>query len=1079
MPALEPSLRNKLENDVIRARSVSESAAKNALERLAVFEASARSGMDDNQRALRRTLRAKARQLGDTTTSTDPIKFANLIRECAYEQWHQMLFAQFLLENDLLMHPEGVAVTFAECAELAREEGDADAWATAARYASHMLPGIFRPEDPLLQVSFALEDRRALENILEGIPKPTFTSDDGLGWVYQFWQTQAKKEVNASGRKIGGADLPAVTQLFTEHYMVQFLLHNTLGAWWVTRHPDTPLPTDKSYLRTLDDGTPAAGRFEGWPEEAKDLKLIDPCCGSGHFLVAALALLTRMRMLEENLTEREAGDAVLRDNLHGLELDPRCAQLAAFNLALEAWKTGGYRTLPTPNVACSGISVGGREEEWTKLAGDDSKAANSLKRLYTMFKNAPDLGSLIDPTRLGDDNPLYSARFEEVEALLDRALERSKSEDDPAAAVFGEAARGVTSAANLLRGKYHLVITNVPYLARGKQSEVLQDYSERVYPNSKADLATAFVERCRDYCVPGGSYALVTPQNWLFLSRYMTLRKLSLESQTWRLVAHLDDGAFETISGGVVRVVLLILENYLPKHNVSSHSIDASLETSITGKASTLRNGLLSTIGQVQHLNNPDHRVTASNLQRDKLLSSFATSWQGIKTSDDSRFTLAFWELPQILKGWTHFQGTSDGTEFYAGRSRIIFWEDGHGVLTSVCQKGASFRGKSAWGKKGIAVSQMRKLPATIYLGDRFDSNVSPITAIDDQFLPAIWAFCSSDRFNEEVRKLDKKLGVANATLVKVPFDLEHWQKVADEQYPNGLPEPYSDDPTQWLFNGAITGTPEPLQVAVARLLGYSWPEQGKSTEAHPFPERETDLSRLTDEDGIVCLHASGGERSAAERLRLLLEHVYGESWTQGRQEALLAPLGYGGKDLHEWLLDGFFAQHCKLFNNRPFIWHVWDGRKDGFSALVNYHKLTRSRLERLIYTYLGDYISAQTRAAQQEIKGADLRLAAAQELKGKLESILHGEPPFDIYVRWKPKHEQPIGWDPDLNDGVRLNVRPFVTAGVLRSKFTVHWKKDRGTNPDGTERHNDINLTLQEKAEARRLAQEAEPAGT
>ncbi len=317
-------------------------------------------------------------------------------------------------------------------------------------------------------------------------------------------------------------------------------------------------------------------------------------------------------------------------------------------------------------------------------------------------------------------------------------------------------------------------------------------------------------------------------------------------------------------------------------------------------------------------------------------------------------------------------------------------------------------------------------------------------------------------------RDFRKRSIVANGSLLKIPFDLEHWQKVAAEQYPDGLPEPYSNDPTQWLFNGSVTQATEPLQVAVARMLGYAWPEQGKSTSAHPFPASETELSRFIDEDGIVCLHPSGFERGAAERLRALLEHVYGEAWTSARQEALLAPLGYGGSDLQAWLRDGFFAQHCRVFSNRPFIWHVWDGRKDGFSALVNYHKLTRARLERLIYTYLGDYLGAQTRAAGADEKGADLRLAAAQELKGKLENILRGEPPFDLYVRWKPVSEQPLGWEPDLNDGVRLNVRPFVTAGVLRGKFTVHWKKDRGMNPDGSERHNDVHLTLSEKQAAR-----------
>ena len=102
--------------------------------------------------------------------------------------------------------------------------------------------------------------------------------------------------------------------------------------------------------------------------------------------------------------------------------------------------------------------------------------------------------------------------------------------------------------------------------------------------------------------------------------------------------------------------------------------------------------------------------------------------------------------------------------------------------------------------------------------------------------------------------------------------------------------------------------------------------------------------------------------------------------------------------------------------------------------------------------------------------RGRRLGLAAALELQAKLEMILEGEPPFDIYVRWKDVWEQPMGWDPDLNDGVRLNIRPFVEAGVLRSKFNVHWRKDRGKNPDGSERHNDMHLTLAEKRKARSL---------
>jgi len=155
----------------------------------------------------------------------------------------------------------------------------------------------------------------------------------------------------------------------------------------------------------------------------------------------------------------------------------------------------------------------------------------------------------------------------------------------------------------------------------------------------------------------------------------------------------------------------------------------------------------------------------------------------------------------------------------------------------------------------------------------------------------------------------------------------------------------------------------------------------------------------------------------------------------------------------------------------------ISDGQREGFSALVNYHRLDRKMLEKLTYTYLGqDWVERQRAAVRDEVAGAEARLSAALELQRKLETILEGEKPYDIYVRWKDTHEQPIGWEPDLNDGVRLNIRPFVKAGVLKTFSPwpfkdAMWKKDRGKNPDGTERHNDRHLTLAEKLDARKRA--------
>jgi hypothetical protein len=133
--------------------------------------------------------------------------------------------------------------------------------------------------------------------------------------------------------------------------------------------------------------------------------------------------------------------------------------------------------------------------------------------------------------------------------------------------------------------------------------------------------------------------------------------------------------------------------------------------------------------------------------------------------------------------------------------------------------------------------------------------------------------------------------------------------------------------------------------------------------------------------------------------------------------------------------------------------------------------RLDAACLDRLIYTYLGSWITTQRAEQDAGVSGAEARLVAAINLQKKLEAIRDGEPFYDICVRWKPLDEQPMGWNPDLNDGALINIRPFVTAGVLRNRFTINWNKDRGTNPDGSERLNDLHYTLAEKRVAREVA--------
>ena len=557
MSVLVSGLRKVLEEACVRGRVESEKACRAALGSLGVVDKVVPAHLDESDRVLRRGLRAKSRQLGDPVGSIEL-----LVAECAFEQWHRLLFARFLAENGLLIHPEFRApVTVAECEELAPGLGEPDGWAVAGRFAAEILPGIFRLDDPCVRLRLAPEGRLALEAIVSGLPAEVFTADDALGWVYQYWQRDKKDEVNASERKIGGADLGPVTQLFTENYMVRFLLENSLGAWWAARHPDSPLVKGWEYLRRDDDGAPAAGSFDGWPDTVAEVTVMDPCCGSGHFLVEAFSMLWRMRAEEEGLDAVAAQDAVLRDNLFGLELDPRCVQIAMFAVALAAWKAGGgWRDLPVPNIACSGIPVKAPIQEWTALANGDARLENALVRLHILFRDADTLGSLIDPKQaveLTDPTGLQSSLddvdWDDIAPLLTTALTRET--DDPSTAVLGANATGITRAADYLSRHYTLVTTNVPFLRKASQSSSLRSFAQNRFPLARERPSHNDLERFRPSATTS---ATVSPMAWLSLGRYQRLRRTLLQAASLHMLVRLGPRAFEGIGGEVVMAVLLV-----------------------------------------------------------------------------------------------------------------------------------------------------------------------------------------------------------------------------------------------------------------------------------------------------------------------------------------------------------------------------------------------------------------------------------------------------------------------------------------------------------------------------------------
>lgn len=1120
---LSKELRSKFERTIENAREIAEEAARIALVQLGVGESSPYSYLSEDDRALRRRLRAHGRNLGDILDSkTETQEIYRLVEEIAYEHWHRMLFARFLAENDLLMYYEdddiknSVPVTLSECDELAQELGLQNGWEMAARLATKMLPQVFKSDSPVYQVVFPPELQNRLEQNVETLGDEIFVATDSIGWAYQFWQNKRKKEINASEVKIGAKELPAVTQLFTEPYMVNYILDNSLGAWWARKiltkddwimaqsedelrkkvqRPDLPL----KYLRFIKDENQiwkvAGGCFDNWPENLSDFKVLDPCCGSGHFLVNALLMLIPMRMELESLSPMEACSEVINKNIFGLEIDKRCVEIAAFAIAFNAWKypgAGGFRSLPNMEIAWCGQGINISKKEWLDLSGNNSKIRIHLEDLYYLFKDAQVLGSLLNPKEIFKSGSIFEKDWDQVNRIIESQGKLKRLEYGE----LGIIAQGMEKAIQILGNEYNLIITNVPYLGAKRQNSILQNFSEKYYQDSKSGLETVFIERIIKCLSEDGHLHVVSNQTWLFQPSSKKLREKIVGTNQIESVVRLGSGAFETISGEVVNVCIFGLSRKR-KYNSKITFIDAQENNTIIDKKVQLQKGDIVQIENDDIANNPDTIITPIKLIAGKLMSNYADCTSGLKTGDRERFNKKVWEVVMPNRDWEYFQVSFNEREKFSGFEEIIYWQNDSGVLAKFAEsmKGSNHvvqnyrRGQTVWGKRGIAISNTGEIKSSIYLGNMFDSGVTVILPHNSKDLSALWEYCKSNTFNEDVRNIDTKLGVTNSTFLKLNFNYDIWEDQDSDAKNDLFFKPYSTNPTQWIFHGHPRKSVAPLQVAIARLLGYRWPaeldaDMELSDEARVLVEESKGLLPYADKDGIVCIPSVRGEAPASERLLNLLAAAYKDEDINMILPELLSNADHTGKSLETWVRDKFFTQHYKLFGHRPFIWQIWDGLIDGFSALVNYHKLDRKNLETLIYTYLGDWISKQKSAMVEGIDGAEEKLNAAISLKKKLELILEGESPYDIFVRWKPLNKQPSGWEPDLNDGVRVNIRPFMLvgdvgkkgSGVLRDKPNIKWTKDRGTDTEyspwyhlfGGDRINDHHVTLEEKKKVR-----------
>ena len=374
-----------------------------------------------------------------------------------------------------------------------------------------------------------------------------------IGWLYQFYISEKKDEAFEGlkkNKKITPENIPAATQLFTPHWIVHYLVENSLGRLWMLNRPDSHLVEQMDYYIKPEQPESNFLRVSS-PEE---IKICDPACGSGHMLTYAFDLLYAIYE-EEGYESAEIPEKILTNNLYGIEIDERAGELAAFALTMKARakQRRFFRKQVQPNICVLEKLVFDENElvVSNQLSAVSKETKSAFLHDMKDFEEADNFGSLIRPHLTTDQIAAVKKAFTDYCKLTTDIFERAALEKVLQA----------LQQADYLSPKYHVVIANPPYMGGKGMNGRLGKWAKDNYPNSKSDLFAMFIERNLDLAQKQGTVAMITMQSWMFLSSFEKLRSRLLAQDTLLSIAHLGARAFDSIGGEVVSTTAFVLEN--------------------------------------------------------------------------------------------------------------------------------------------------------------------------------------------------------------------------------------------------------------------------------------------------------------------------------------------------------------------------------------------------------------------------------------------------------------------------------------------------------------------------------------
>lgn len=374
-----------------------------------------------------------------------------------------------------------------------------------------------------------------------------------IGWLYQFYISEKKDAVFErlkKNQKITPENIPAATQLFTPHWIVRYLVDNSLGRLWLLNRLHSKLAEQMEYYIPPEMGSDELGNDFLRISKPEDLKVCDPACGSGHMLTYAFDLLYAIYE-EEGYDVAEIPEKILTHNLYGIELDERAGELAAFALTMKAraQQRRFFNKRIKPNITLLEKVRFSPEEldEYMGFVGRDL-FTHGLRETLQQFSEADNFGSLIVPKVGNVTDELATLEAKDMAGNLFLADTHQR-------------VLKVLRMAEALSPRYAVVVANPPYMGGKGMNGRLSAWAKENYPNSKSDLFAMFIERNLDLTENGGAVAMITMQSWMFLSSFEALRNRILNQHTILSMAHLGARAFDSIGGEVVSTTAFVLEN--------------------------------------------------------------------------------------------------------------------------------------------------------------------------------------------------------------------------------------------------------------------------------------------------------------------------------------------------------------------------------------------------------------------------------------------------------------------------------------------------------------------------------------